>query len=102
MRCVTCLPSRNDDILASVLDAHRPIWVHDSQVPAMEVPAIECFLGGFLIREILQDPKEISDTADKYERLLSDVHLFHHKVSADDDFANRFPVPRDIFEVLAL
>ena len=53
-KCVTYLSPRNDDVLAPVLDAYRPVGVHDSQIAAMEVPTLERLLGGFLICEILR------------------------------------------------
>ena len=59
---VANLSSGNDDVLAPVLDAHRPVGVHDGQVAAMKVTTLESFLCGLLIREILQEPKELSQT----------------------------------------
>ena len=55
------LSSGNDDVLASVLDAHGPIGVHDSQVTTMEVPTFEGFLGSLPICEILQGRKNVNN-----------------------------------------
>lgn len=52
------LPTGNNDILAPVLDAYRPVGVHDSQVTAVEVSTLESFLGGLLVCEILQGTGE--------------------------------------------
>lgn len=33
---------------------------------------------------------------------LEEIYLSHYEISADDDFPNAFPVPRNIFKVFAL
>jgi hypothetical protein len=95
------LSSRNDDVLTPVLDAYRSIGVHDSQVAAMEITTLESFLGGLVICEILQDPGEMSNGERTKGCCVSNVYLFHHKVSTDDNFANSLPVRRNILEVFA-
>lgn len=55
---VTNLSSRDDNILAPVLDTHRSIGMHHGQIAAVKVPTLESVLSGLLICEILQDPKE--------------------------------------------
>lgn len=50
---VKYLSAGNNDILAPILDTYRPVGIHDSQVTAMEVSALESFLGRLLVCEIL-------------------------------------------------
>lgn len=99
------LPSGNDDVLTPVLDAHRSIGVHDGQVTSMEVTALENFFGSLVICEILHTR---SGRKCQNKRItkgcggLSKVYLLHHKISANDNFADGLPILRDILEVFTL